>query len=819
MNRIAALGGLVVAAVLTSGCLQAASRACEGGGLCPPGLKCSKAGEREICVAVTCGNGVLDPGERCDDGNNVSGDGCPADCGPACGDGVVDPGEMCDDGDHAGGLCGSDCRFTGATGRCGDGVRDRGEACDDGNLDSQDGCSSRCTIEAPIWTATDATPDAAFSAMAYDAARGTTVLFGSPSNTWEWDGVAWQLRHPRTVPPVSAVAATMVYDAARQRVLMFSDFSGAPRDSWEWDGGDWTVIPGTTSPPPRQGYGLAYDGARHRVVLFGGGTDVVYDATWEWDGAVWREITTPAKPAPRAAVAMTYDSKRGRVVLFGGADTTGIFFDTWEYDGTTWTRRATSGPPRSFYPRMVYDPAREKVVLFGGLGNPGVDPAIPYTWEWDGSQWTEIAGMAEPPPRLAAALTYDLVRREVLLFGGKLRSDLFSPLLNDTWTRSGATWRERPRGASPLRPPPRTRHAMAYEDRRTTTALFGGRDGAGAALADTWVWNGSTWEQPTPAPAPAARAEHAMAYDADRDRTVLFGGVDGAGQLLDDTWEWDGAAWRAAAAPGPAARTGHAMVYDAARRQLLLFGGTSGDVARSDLWAWDGAGWTELVPDVRPPARTSFAMAYDPARARVVVFGGLGATAALRDTWEWDGVEWTDRTPRTAFAPAARSGHTLVYDAAQQRVVLFGGHSDTAGLDDVWTWDGTQWARLSPGTLPGVRQHHAMVSDPARRTLVMFGGEDLGGALGDLWLFSLGDPAVPREACSTGFDGDGDGQIGCADPDCGALCASCGDGVCSAFESCALCPADCGDCQLCGDLVCVPGETCATCPGDCGACP
>ncbi len=818
MSRIARLGGLVVAALAIGACLQAASVACEGGGVCPAGLKCGHAGERAVCVAVTCGNGRLDPGEACDDGNNVSGDGCPADCSPACGDGIVDPDEMCDVGNDPDGNCGSDCRFV-ATGRCGDGVRDRGEACDDGNLHSQDGCSSRCTIEAPAWTATDAIPDPVFSVMAYDAARGTTVLFGAPS-TWEWDGIAWQLRHPETVPPVSAAAAGMVYDAALGRIVMFGDFLDRPRNAWAWDGSDWINLMETDGPPQRAGYGLAYDSARHKVVLFGGGTDVVFDATWEWDGTVWREIPTATRPSPRAAVAMTYDSKRGVVVLFGGADTTGIFFDTWEYDGRDWTQRATTGPPRSFYPRMVYDAAREKVVLFGGLGNPDVDPATAYTWEWDGSQWTEITGATEPPPRLAAALTYDIVRREVVLFGGQLRNDLFTPLYNDTWTRAGATWLERPRGASPLRPPPRARHAMVYEDRRTTTTLFGGVDGAGAALADTWVWDGSSWQQPAPVPAPPARAEHAMAYDADRDRTVLFGGSDGAGQLLDDTWEWDGAAWHAsAAAPGPPARKGHAMVYDAARRQLLVIGGTSGNGPRSDQWAWDGARWTELAPDARPPARTDFAMAYDPGRARVVLFGGLGAAAALRDVWEWDGVAWHDRTPSTAAAPAPRSGHTLVYDAALGRVVLFGGHGDAARLNDAWTWDGTAWAPLSPATRPGVRQHHAMVSDAARRTLVMFGGEDPSSTLGDLWLFSLDDPAVPREDCRTGFDGDGDGQIGCADPDCGALCARCGDGVCSAFESCALCPADCGACQLCGDLQCDPGETCASCPGDCGPCP
>jgi cysteine-rich repeat protein len=46
-----------------------------------------------------CGDGVMDSGEVCDDGNAVDGDGCAADCssGP-CGNGVVEGDEECDDG-------------------------------------------------------------------------------------------------------------------------------------------------------------------------------------------------------------------------------------------------------------------------------------------------------------------------------------------------------------------------------------------------------------------------------------------------------------------------------------------------------------------------------------------------------------------------------------------------------------------------------------------------------------------------------------------------------------------------------------------------
>ncbi|MCP3100454.1 Ig-like domain-containing protein [Myxococcus sp. K15C18031901] len=49
-----------------------------------------------------CGDGYLDPGEVCDDGNRVAGDGCRADClgVEVCGDGLLDSaaGEQCDDG-------------------------------------------------------------------------------------------------------------------------------------------------------------------------------------------------------------------------------------------------------------------------------------------------------------------------------------------------------------------------------------------------------------------------------------------------------------------------------------------------------------------------------------------------------------------------------------------------------------------------------------------------------------------------------------------------------------------------------------------------
>ncbi len=115
------------------------------------------------------GNGKLEAGEQCDDGNTVSGDGCSASgvleagylchvpgraCSLAslCGNGVVNSGEACDDGNTVADAngCSSSCGLA----LCGNGLLNNRqwpnfdqEICDDGNLVEGDGCSRLCEVE------------------------------------------------------------------------------------------------------------------------------------------------------------------------------------------------------------------------------------------------------------------------------------------------------------------------------------------------------------------------------------------------------------------------------------------------------------------------------------------------------------------------------------------------------------------------------------------------------------------------------------------------------------------------------------------------
>jgi len=66
---------------------------------------------------VLCGNGTIDPGEQCDDGNCIPNDACTDQCKtPICGDKIVQTGEDCDDGQNeVGDMCPDDCKLDGGT--------------------------------------------------------------------------------------------------------------------------------------------------------------------------------------------------------------------------------------------------------------------------------------------------------------------------------------------------------------------------------------------------------------------------------------------------------------------------------------------------------------------------------------------------------------------------------------------------------------------------------------------------------------------------------------------------------------------------------
>ena len=283
-------------------------------------------------------------------------------------------------------------------------------------------------------------------AMAYDAKRKVTVLFGGfggpnvghMSETWEWDGKGWTQRGTTRNPSARSEHAMAFNDSDALTVL----FGGVALDAggkefisdetWLWDGTTWTPARVANSPTPRIGHAMAFDRALKGVLLFGGLEKGVtpLDDTWLWDGKDWNLLKPNVSPPPRAEHAMATDVEHAEVVLFGGEVKERLTDETWIWNGKNWElRKLEQKPPpaRAAHAMASLDFACG-VMMFAGLGLDG--RILSDTWSWNGQVWTMVDSPGEPKPRFEHALAYDRARRRVVLFGGFASA---AQLFGDTW--------------------------------------------------------------------------------------------------------------------------------------------------------------------------------------------------------------------------------------------------------------------------------------------------------------------------------------------------------------------------------------------------
>ena len=566
-------------------------------------------------------------------------------------------------------------------------------------------------------------------AMAYDSARGVTVLFGGSTNngysgeTWEWNGAIWTQR--AVSGPSSRYFHAMAYDAARGVTVLFGGLDSTNSnnsETWEWNGVVWTQRAGS-GPAARSGHVMAYDSARGVTVLFGGSVNSGFSGeTWEWNGSAWTQRVVSG-PSPRTNSGMAYDTAHGRMLLFGGYASDGDNGETWAWNGSAWTLVSSGGPsPRSSL-AMAYDSSRGVTVLSGGYSYSD-QTSNAECWEWSGTAWTQSAASG-PSARSSQAVAFDSARGVTVLFGGV---DSAASLNGETWEWNGVVWTQRAGG-----PSAREFSSTAFDGRRGVAVLFGGVDEAGNLQSDTWEWDSKNWSRKATS-GPSARYAHAAAFDSSRGVTVLFGGGDLAFNLQSDTWEWDGGTWAQRSISGPSARYGHAVAYDSIRGVTVLFGGEDETFSLlGDTWEWNGTTWSQIGV-AGPAPRYLHAMAFDPVRGVVVLFGGIAASSLFSEfngeTWEWNGVVWTQRL---VGGPTPRYGHAMAADSARGVAILFGGLDETSSFDaETWEWDGTAWTlAAAPG--PSARGGHSMAYDPVRGMTLLFGGSGTSSLDGDTW--------------------------------------------------------------------------------------
>lgn len=781
---------------------------------------------RRACT--TCGNGkrevpTPDRGEECDDGNLLDGDGCSAMCKlPFCGDGLVDTSlfEGCDLGagnsDTPDALCRRNCQPR----RCGDGILDamHGERCDDGNLDPTDDCTPDCLSDVRCgngyvdFLKGELCDDGNF--LSHDGCSSNCL---NERSRWRQEPL------PSEAPAPRSHHAT-AYDAARGRIVLFGgEHTGTSwRDTWEWDGFRWHSFPSSFGPSPRIDHHLVYDASSQRTFLFGGHNQGVSDTTtWEWDGQRWLSAARMGTGPDEAGLAAAYDPNSRRVIVLGRNE-------TWLWDSMkkTWERAATpvQNPEHAV---AAYDPKQGVVVLIIDH-----DEVTRSAWKWDSAlkQWKAAPSQNLPALNPRSQITYDKDRQKLVLFNST--DSIFEA------DNISASWLATPPTGST---PDTFGFTVAFFDPQGKLLAI-----SGYGNSHLWQWNGIRWLRISNAPALAPSSGGLLFSDRANGGLLLLQAMHDSPVKL---WRFFRSTWNPIVTGHEPTTSEYATAsYRESSSTLLLFG------ASLQAWKWDGA-WRE-VPG--PSEEVPFPVAVHHEATNTTVFTTGGIASYARSTWMHANEQWTRMSgsrplihDKLSYDPARRTVVYVADDWFGATVTFTGDHGDgrrnplnhppsgpgAMSFDHnlkktilhsaagTWAWDGVDWTdtfAASEGP------------PPARLSLAFNATERLTQGVdgtGRLWSFRFEHPQALDESCQLGFDVDGDGLIGCADPDCwpyctplcgpGQVCEAwqprCGDGQCNAaLETCRMCPQDCGACPArCGDFFCDPGETTSSCPGDC----
>jgi hypothetical protein len=147
--------------------------------------------------------------------------------------------------------------------------------------------------------------------------------------------------------------------------------------------------------------------------------------TSTWNGATWMDdaFASPDVATPQ----MAYVSGLG-VVLVGSITVTAGSVRSpvhlFVHDGGGWVDRGP-GPPERTAAAVGYDPVSRQVVVFGGYTKGGtrqVSLPLNDTWVWDVATgaWSEVFPIVRPPSRSGASLAWDRARGRLALVQGAM---------------------------------------------------------------------------------------------------------------------------------------------------------------------------------------------------------------------------------------------------------------------------------------------------------------------------------------------------------------------------------------------------------------
>jgi N-acetylneuraminic acid mutarotase len=597
-----------------------------------------------------------------------------------------------------------------------------------------------------------------------DGEAGVGTLLGAATNGLARPDIARAYGQPRERSGWTFTADLSAVPVGGHALYIYAQ----TRCGWTWarqginlaaaDG--WALL---NPPPARNSHAAVWDTTNSQMLAVGGRGSASLADLWSY-----RPTTDTWMPLVGPGVALlghtaVWDPIDAQMLVYGGLGGPKESSGLWSYRPATkiWTelRPEGSAPTIRAYHAAAWDSASNRMLIFGGLGG-GFD-AFNDVWGYDpaSNAWTQLAdnyfftfGLV-PDGRFYSSAVWDPNGAQLLVFAG---ANPQYGLLDDLWSFDPASgeWTEL-EADGPL-PEARLSQSAVWDPNRSEMLVFAGGCG-GCYLSDFWSYNPAqnTWTQlSSGAGSPQARGGHSAVWDSTHGEMLVFGG-----SSLNDLWAYrpGQATWaqRVSREPPAPATAGHRAVWDEAGSQMLVFGGRSGRDSVSSLntvWSYGLTSnlWKPIsTSGAAPSARLGHSVVWDPAARRALLFGGSGGDGkGLADLWAYDLATntWAELKPEGA-APPARAVHSAVWDATGGQMLIFGGAPNTSSaFDDLWSYTPAtnRWTELKPaGVAPSPRSRHSAVWDPASRQMIVFGGystSDLTNSTGaytnELWSYS-----------------------------------------------------------------------------------
>jgi len=323
------------------------------------------------------------------------------------------------------------------------------------------------------------------------------------------------------------------------------------------------------------------------------------------------QAATPisAPSTMRSDYSMVWDSQDDLVFVFGGIDGQGnLLNDAWSYNPitNTWKELNASNssvgdcnggnlPAPRMNAAMVWDGVDQQILLYGGLGASNRYLGDLWSYSPKAGTWTAIACSNNGPGTRSTSAVW--TGNQMLLLGGANTYGLLSDFWSYTPGNNGGAWQKLP--DSPMAQ--REFQTMVWDSADSQLYVFGGLDVHGVQQSDFYVYTPrSGWKAIAPRSSnnPPARQQGMGTWDSKDNMLLLMGGwKDGNGVPYWGLWAFDPKqdAWGLLTplengSSGPhiiPGRTGAMMVWDATDQEAFIYAGAGNGKSGSslnDLW-------------------------------------------------------------------------------------------------------------------------------------------------------------------------------------------------------------------------------------------